>query len=107
MCQSRLSLINRVPRGCGLQFVVDVVDVPHALGFKPLPECRGALLGIDRDTIFPGGASTKDAVEPHARFSRKLERLAEFRVADPGRKINEWLGRDVSRCVEQVDGFLL
>src|SRR5258708_868829 len=96
-----------MPRGRGLQFVVDVVDVLYALGFQPFAERPSALLGVDRDTVFPGGASTEDTVELHAGFSRKFERLAEFRVADPSRKINERLGRDIGGLVEQVNGFFL
>src|SRR5713101_9515454 len=66
MGQRRFSLIDRMPRGRRFQFVVDVVDVLHALGFQPLAERRGTLLGVDRDTIFPSSASAEDAVELHA-----------------------------------------
>src|ERR1700694_4938885 len=105
--QRGLNLVNRVPRGRGLQFVVDVVNVLHALGFQPLAERDGALLGVDRNTVFPGGASAEDAVELYARLSCQFERLAEFRVADPGREINKWLGCDVGSLMKQIDGFFL
>src|SRR5258708_5070317 len=96
-----------MPRGRGLQFVVDVVDVLYALGFQPFAERPSPLLGVDRDTVFPGGASAKNAVELHAGFSGQFERLAEFRVTDASREINEWLSRDVGSLMEQVDGFFL
>src|ERR1039458_3154869 len=98
--QRGFHFVNRMPRSCGLQFSVDVVDVLHALGLQPLAERIGALLGIDGDSIFPGRPPAEDAVELHARFSSQFERLAEFRVADSCRKINERLGRDVGSLVE-------
>src|SRR4029077_21039080 len=105
--QGRLSVVNRMPRGCGLQLAVDVVNILHALAFQPFAERGGALLGIDRNTLFPGGASTKNAVEFHSGFPRQFERLAEFGVAHPSREINERLGRNVGSLMKQVDGFFL
>jgi len=45
--------IDRVPRGCGLQAVVYVIDVLHALVFQPLPESIGAVFRVHRDAFFP------------------------------------------------------
>src|SRR5208282_670498 len=92
--------VDRMPRSRGLQFVIDVTDILHALGFKPLTERTRALFRVDGDAICPGCASAEDAVELHAGFPGELERLAEFCVADPSRQINEWLGHDTGGLVE-------
>ena len=96
-----------MPTGGGLQVVVDVVDVLHAFGLEPLAEGGCALLGVDRNAVLPGGAAAQDAVELHSGFSGQFERLAELRVADAGRQINERLGGDVGGFVEQLDRFFL
>src|ERR1700678_326718 len=82
--QRRLYLINRMPRGCGLQLFVDVMDVLYALGFQPLAESLCPLFGVDGNAVLPGRASAEHAVELHARFSGEFEGLAEFCVADAG-----------------------
>src|SRR5271163_3432023 len=58
--------VDRMPRGRGLQLVVDVVDVLDAFGFQPLTERIRALLGVDRNTFFPGSASAENAIELHS-----------------------------------------
>src|ERR1700722_5964964 len=96
-----------MPRGCSFEFTVDVVDVLYAFGFQPLAERRRALLGVNRNTLFPGGAPAEDTVELHSRFAREFKRFAELRVAYSGRQINERLGGNVRSFVEQVDRFFL
>src|SRR5258708_10302380 len=96
-----------MPAGGGFQLVVDVVDVLHAFALKPFAERRRSLLRIDRDTIFPGRPAAEHAIELHTGFSREFERLAELRVADASREINERLGRDARSLVEVIDGFFL
>src|SRR5579859_1853939 len=58
--------VNGVPAGRSFQLAVDVVDVLHAFGFQPLAERRSALLGVHRDTFFPGRAAAEHAVKLHA-----------------------------------------
>src|SRR5579863_8231175 len=86
--------VDRVPTGGGFQFVVDVVDVLDAFGFEPRAEGGCAMLGVNWDAIFPGGAAAEDAVELHAGLSGEFEGLAELCVADAGRQVNERLGGD-------------
>src|SRR5579862_5891283 len=83
--------VDRVPARCRFQLVVDVVDVLYAFGFEPFAEGGCALLGIDRDAVFPRGAAAKHAVELHSGFSGEFERLAEFGIADAGRQVDERL----------------
>src|SRR5579864_8783959 len=96
-----------MPTGRGFQLVVDVVDVLHAFGFQPLAEGGSTLLGVDGNAVFPGGAAAEDAIELHTRFSGKFQRLAELRVADASREVNEGLGGDAGGFVEEVDGLFL
>src|SRR5450432_1437499 len=46
----------------GLEGGVDVLDVLDAGRFEPVAEGRRALLGVDGDAVFPGGASAEHAV---------------------------------------------
>src|SRR5205807_2380547 len=67
----------------------------------------GALLGVDRNTVFPGGAAAKDAVELDAGFAGELKSLGELGIAHTGGKIDERLGRYAGGLVEELDGFFL
>src|SRR5260370_34079778 len=66
--QGRLQSVDGVPGGCGFEALVDVVDVFDALGRQPFAKRFRSLLGVDRNAIFPGGASAKHAVELYSRF---------------------------------------
>ena len=59
---------------------VDVLDVFNAGGVKPVLEGLGALFGVDRDSVFPGGAAAEDAIELGAGFAGEGEGLDEDRV---------------------------
>src|SRR5437879_3126362 len=63
---NRLETIQFVLRSRCLQPLVNVVDVLHALILQPLAESVSPLLGIDRNSILPGGATAEHAVELHA-----------------------------------------
>src|ERR1019366_8610771 len=66
--QRRFHPVDRVPRGCGLQAIVYVIDVLYAFILQPLPESIGAVFRVNGDTVFPGGASAEHAVEFHTRL---------------------------------------
>ena len=95
--QRRLRLVERVPRSCGLQLGVDIVDVLHSFGLEPLAEGVGTVLRIDGDSILPGGAAAENAIELYAGLAGEFEGLAELGVADSRRQINKRLGRDIGR----------
>src|SRR3984885_11966597 len=105
--QDRLDPLNRIPRSSGLQLVVNIIDVLHSFSLEPLAEGGRTLLRINRDSIFPCRTSAQHAIEFHSRFSCQLQRLAELSIAHTRRKINERLGRNVRRLVEEVNRFLL
>src|SRR5438128_1966975 len=71
--QHWLHVVHREPRGRSLQLVIDVLDVLHAFGLKPLAECGSALLRIYRDTFLPRSAAAEHAVELHASFASQLK----------------------------------
>src|SRR5215469_3665481 len=106
LCVNQFHTVNRMPTGCGLELVVDVVDVPDAFGLKPLAERGRSLLRVYRDAVLPRRAPAEHAIEFHSRLARKFERLGKFRIADARRQINERLGRSLRSGVEVVDGFL-
>src|ERR1700730_4639915 len=82
--QRRLHSIDRMPRGRSLQLAVHVIDVLYAFSLQPRAESGRALLGIDRDSIFPGRAPAQHAIKLDSGLSRQFQRLAEFRVAYAG-----------------------
>ena len=45
----------------GFQARIHIVDIFHALVIEPVFEGFHALLGIDGDAFFPGGAAAEDA----------------------------------------------
>ena len=57
--------------------------------FEPVAEGFGALLGVDGDAVFPGGAAAEDAVEGDAGFAGELEGFDEDGVGDAGREVDE------------------
>src|SRR5580698_7641495 len=84
-------LVDRVPGRCGLQALVHVVDVFHTLGLQPFAEGFGALLGVDRDAVLPGGAAAEDSVELHSRLAGEFEGFRELGVAYARGQINKRL----------------
>src|SRR5262249_48623979 len=58
-------VIDRMPGGCAIQTVIDVVNVLHTLVLEPLAKSLSALLGVDRNPIFPRGTATEHAIEFH------------------------------------------
>src|SRR5579862_5668655 len=60
--------VNREPWCRCLKAFIDIIDVLHTFVLQPFAERLGSLLCIDRDAIFPGGASAQYAVEFHTRF---------------------------------------
>src|SRR5580704_9978129 len=80
-----------VPGACGLQGVVDVVDVFDAGGFEPVAEGLLALLGVDGDAVFPCGAAAEDSVVLGAGLACQLEGLDEDGVGDARREVDERL----------------
>src|SRR5579885_1823681 len=91
----------------GFEALVDVVDVDDARFAQPLFECLQPLLGVNRDTVFPGGAPAKHAGEVRACFGGELERFVEGVVADAGGKIDEGLLGHARRAAEMLLGFFL
>src|ERR1019366_5428705 len=96
-----------MPGGSCLQAFVHVVDVLYAFVLQPLAEGSRALLGINRDTGFPGGPAAENAVELHSGFSGQFQSLSELGVAYACRKINKGLSGDLCGFEEQVRSFLL
>src|SRR5208282_742067 len=81
MRQRRLHSVDRVPRSCGFQAIVHVIDVLYAFIFQPLPESIRAVFRVDGDAFLPRGASAEHAVEFHARLGCQLQRLGKLGIA--------------------------
>src|SRR3954465_8161231 len=97
---SRLNIVDRKPGSSGFQLLIYILYVLHAFSFQPLAESPGALFCINRNAIFPGGASAEDAIELDPTFASKFESFAEFSIADSGGEINKRLGCDPGSIVE-------
>src|SRR5271166_5130265 len=96
----------------GLESLVYIFDILDALGVEPILEGLRALLGVDRDAVFPGCAPAENTVEGGAAFCGELQSLNEDRVADSRREIDEGLVRrrcrdaEVLQCLGTRVGFL-
>ena len=80
-----------IPGAGGEEGFVHVFDVFDACGFEPVLEGLGALLGVDGDAVFPGGAAAEDAVELGAGLAGEFEGLDEDGVGDAGGEVDEGL----------------
>src|ERR1035441_10882339 len=102
-----LHLVDAVPGSRGLERIVYISDVLYAFIFQPGAESGPTLFGEDGDAIFPGGASTEQAIKLHARFGGELQALDELRIAHAGRQIDERLAGCASGGAIMVERFLL
>jgi hypothetical protein len=94
-----------VPGVCALESLIDVVDVFYAGGVEPVFEGLGALLGVDGDAVFPGGAAAEDSVEAGAGFYGELEGFDEDGVGDAGREVDEGFVGHSGGVAEVLQGF--
>src|SRR5581483_2654970 len=99
--------VDGVPRGGGLQAIIDVVNVLDAFSLQPLAESLGALLCINRNAFLPGSSAAQHAVELNTGFGGEFERFGKFSIADARRQINERLTGYGGGLAEQVHGFVL
>src|SRR5260370_36987700 len=90
-----------------VQALIHILNVFYAFGVHPIFEGLAPLLGINRDAVFPGGASAEHSGELHARLGYQLQRLGELGIAHPGGKINEGLALGFSRRPGKIIWFLL
>src|SRR5271168_4447059 len=98
--------VKAVPRLCGTEVIVHVLDVLHARVVEPVFQGAKALFAVDGDGVLPSGAAAENAGEVDAGLGSELERLGEHVVGHAGGKIDERALGDGGGAAEVVFGLI-